>query len=413
MNLEDGLHSSNFEHVAAILEQLNYTGPVAAATDETVCVKSLRHYNGFIVGAQGGDISFVDGNNIEKIVKSTVSSGNLCSKIQAYTIQVPLPNMSTFIVAVIASRSKENASDVAAQHHTFFCECQSAGINVLSLGSDGAPTELAAQEQIIESTTQYLTYSNNNLDVFVKVPLLGENLMPVVLVQDPKHARKTAANQLLSRARVLAFGRYYVDIQQLATILQDANSPIYKRDVFDCDRQDNGRAYSNGISPQSFKIFSTMALRLIGLIISHCQFYSSIPLMPWKHGTEPLEHAFGWMRVISPNFTVLDARQMIPKIHAVVKSLASGMVNFEGSEHIHAGYKHAFANEKAPTHTNHLCHFPNDEEITFKLNAAKTYATSLAAFVGMHDSPVVDDSELHSNLTSCDDVFVCLNQGTT
>ncbi|KAH9818233.1 hypothetical protein DFH28DRAFT_888376 [Melampsora americana] len=126
--------------------------------------------------------------------------------------------------------------------------------------------------------------------------------------------------------------------------------------------------------------------------------------MPWKHGTEPLEHAFGWMRVISPNFTVLDARQMIPKIHAVVKSLASGMVNFEGSEHIHAGYQHAFANEKAPAHTNLFCQFPSDEEITFKLNAAKKYATSLATFVGMHDSPVVGNSESHSNLTSCDDV---------
>lgn len=84
MNLEDGLHSSNFEHIAVILEQLNYTGPVAAATDETVCVKSLRHYNGFTVGAQGGDISFVNGNEIEKIVKSTVSSGNLCSKVNCF-----------------------------------------------------------------------------------------------------------------------------------------------------------------------------------------------------------------------------------------------------------------------------------------------------------------------------------------
>lgn len=81
MHLEDGLQSSNFDHVAAILEQLDYTGPVAAATDETVCVKSLRHYNGFIVGAEGGDISFADGKDIERIVTSTVAAGNLCSKV--------------------------------------------------------------------------------------------------------------------------------------------------------------------------------------------------------------------------------------------------------------------------------------------------------------------------------------------
>lgn len=334
-------------------------------------------------------------------------------QVRAYTIQIPLPNTSTFVVALIASKSKEDASDVAAQHQTFFRESQLAGLNILSLGSDGAPTELSAQEKVIESATNYLTYSNTDLDVFVKVPLLGKNAKPIVMIQDPKHARKTAANQLLSGARVLSFGRFYVDIQQLATILQDANSPLYKRDVFDCDRQDDGRAYrtfsaktveaslnheectgltvylfifgemcdawlnqeighcarirsawtaafflriwnnylkrrqdephsfisvsANGISPQSFKIFSTMAIRLIALIISHRQFYPSTPLMPWKHGTEAVEHIFGWMRIISPNFTVLDARQMIPKLHAVIKSLTSGQMKFEGSEHMHSG----------------------------------------------------------------------------
>lgn len=85
MHLEDGLHSSNFEKIAAILEELDYTGPLAAGTDETVCVKSLRHYNGFIVGAEGGDITFVEGKDIEAIVKSTVAKGQLCSKVNIRT----------------------------------------------------------------------------------------------------------------------------------------------------------------------------------------------------------------------------------------------------------------------------------------------------------------------------------------
>lgn len=69
------------------------------------------------------------------------------------------------------------------------------------------------------------------------------------------------------------------------------------------------------------------------------------------------------------------------------------------------GYKHAFSSEKVPMRTNLLCQFPSDEEITFELKAAEKYATSLAAFVGMHDNPVVDDSEPHSNLTSCDGTY--------
>lgn len=81
MHLEDGLHPSNFDQIASILEYLGYTGPVAAGTDETVCVKSMRHHNGVLVGAQGGDIRFEDGKDIERIVKSTVASGNICSKV--------------------------------------------------------------------------------------------------------------------------------------------------------------------------------------------------------------------------------------------------------------------------------------------------------------------------------------------
>jgi hypothetical protein len=321
--------------------------------------------------------------------------------------------MSTYVVAIIASRSQDKAKDLVAQNLDFINKCQEAGINLLSLGSDGAATELAAQEQLIESRTNYLTYTNEELEVYVKVPLFGKEACPIVMIQDPKHARKTAANQPLSGARVICFGRFHVDIQQLAVLLEEATSPLYKRDVFDSDRQDDGRAYrmfsaktleaalkreectglsvylfvfgemtdawlnqsighrqrlrsswtaefflriwknylikrqdqpnslmslsANGISPQSLKIFPTMASRLLGLVISHRRYYPDVPLMPWKHGTEPIEHAFGWMRVLSPNFTVLDARQMVPKLHAVVKSIMSGTIKISKSEHLHAG----------------------------------------------------------------------------
>lgn len=81
MHLEDGLHPNNFKRLADISEELEYTDPVAAATDETVCVKAMRHYNGYLVGAQGGDIPFSDGDQIERLVKSTVTKNQLCSKV--------------------------------------------------------------------------------------------------------------------------------------------------------------------------------------------------------------------------------------------------------------------------------------------------------------------------------------------
>ncbi|EGG13232.1 uncharacterized protein MELLADRAFT_86716 [Melampsora larici-populina 98AG31] len=386
MHLEDGLHANNFKRLATILAELEYSGPVAAATDETVCVKAMRHYNGYLVGAQGGDIPFENGDEIERLV------------------------------------NQDKAKDLAAQNLDFIEKCQEAGIHLLSLGSDGAATELAAQEQLIDSRTRYLTYTNEALEVYIKVPLFGQEARPIVMIQDPKHARKTAANQPLSGARVISLGRFHVDIQQLAVLLEESASPLYKRDVFDSDRQDDGRAYRmfsaktlkaalnreecTGLAV--LKIFSTMASRLLGLIISHRKYYPDVPLMPWKHGTEPIEHVFGWMRVLSPNFTVLDARQMVPKIHAVVKSVMSGIVKISKSEHLHAGYEFAFSDEPNSEHIDRLRYFPTDEEIEYDLNVAKKRAISLAAFVGMHDASIVDTPIVISENQVSEDVSTCM-----
>lgn len=287
------------------------------------------------------------------------------------------------------------------------------GIPLLSLGSDGAANELAAQKSITLDAPGYLCFEKKLLDVEVRVPLLGNPPRPIVPVQDPKHARKTAANQILSGARLLSFGRYHINIQQLASLLDVQPSPLVVRDVLDCDKQDDGRAYrtfnsktleaaldsedcqglaiylfvcgemcdawlhnsighrariwsawtaifflriwrnyilereqepqsfmslkNNFISHQSFRIFDSLGESLIGLILSHRDYYPDIPLLPWKHGTEACEHIFGWMRVISPNFTILDARQMMPKIYSVVKSVMSGKVKLAPSAHMHSG----------------------------------------------------------------------------
>ncbi|EGG09346.1 uncharacterized protein MELLADRAFT_96245 [Melampsora larici-populina 98AG31] len=86
--------------------------------------------------------------------------------------------------------------------------------------------------------------------------------------------------------------------------------------------------------------------------------------MPWKHGTECCEHIFGWMRVISPTFTLLDARQMMPKIFAVIKSVMSGHIVIPNSENLHAG---------------------NDNKIRDLLKIAESSAQALATFAGIGD----------------------------
>lgn len=71
--------------------------------------------------------------------------------------------------------------------------------------------------------------------------------------------------------------------------------------------------------------------------MAYSDYYPDTPLIPWKHGTEPRKHSFGWMRAMMPNFTVLDARQMMPKIFTVVKSVLRGHITIPKSEHRHSG----------------------------------------------------------------------------
>ena len=56
--LEDGIVLANFTKVAGYIQQVGYTGPLALASDQTVCVKSLQYHNGKLVGAQGGTLTF-------------------------------------------------------------------------------------------------------------------------------------------------------------------------------------------------------------------------------------------------------------------------------------------------------------------------------------------------------------------
>ncbi|EGF98144.1 uncharacterized protein MELLADRAFT_96134 [Melampsora larici-populina 98AG31] len=456
--MESGIHLSNFKRIAANLAALGYSGPIAAASDQTVCVKTLRHHNGSLVGAQGPDVPFEDAKELRDLVEKI---------LRAYTIQVPLPNVPTYVVALLSSRTNEGATDIASEHEEVITLAHEVGINILSMGADGAATELSAQEKLVEKSTQFHTYTNATLNVYIKIPLFGEPPRPIICIQDPKHARKTGANQLLSGAHLLVIGNYTVTIQQLAEILKMPNSPLHAKDVFDSDKQDDGRAlrtfcaptlaaaitlenntgltiylyvvgelvdswlnkkirhherirsawtagffmrrwkaylqkreketnglmsfHQNCISHAGFKIFSTLPKSLLALIIAHRDYYSGFPLFPWKHGTEPCEHIFGWMRVISPRFSVLDARFMMPKIHAVVKSAMSGRIKIPPSEHLHSGYQYAFGDEEDAENFRLLQTWPTNSEIAHELTIANQIANSLAELAGM--GPVDPDDE--------------------
>ncbi|PKB94761.1 hypothetical protein RhiirA5_264584, partial [Rhizophagus irregularis] len=62
-------------------------------------------------------------------------------------------------------------------------------------------------------------------------------------VQDPKHAKKTARNAIISGARLLTFGISSVRYDHLLTLIKQHDSIMYKNDVIKLDKQDDAAAY--------------------------------------------------------------------------------------------------------------------------------------------------------------------------
>lgn len=81
MQLQDGLCSKFFEKVSQHLLTIGYDGPVCVASDQTVCVKSLRVQNQALFGAQGGDVSFHNEADLKAKCKSIIEGNQMCSKV--------------------------------------------------------------------------------------------------------------------------------------------------------------------------------------------------------------------------------------------------------------------------------------------------------------------------------------------
>lgn len=72
------------------------------------------------------------------------------------------------------------------------------------------------------------------------IPLFGGQ--PVVLIQDSKHAAKTARNNLMTGTKFLVLGNYVAMYSQVRKPALATNGPLYKRDVEKIDWQDDNAA---------------------------------------------------------------------------------------------------------------------------------------------------------------------------
>ncbi|PKB96771.1 hypothetical protein RhiirA5_434269, partial [Rhizophagus irregularis] len=335
-----------YENVAKfkrLIDTIKYNGPIAAMTDNTKLKSCLRYSPqlGCIVG----------------------------SILPNDQTKVPLPKFPPVVIALIPNKSKDTADDISILHKKLIQEiAPRLQLHILSIGSDGAIVEFQAQEKILTiQTPEQLSIRDNSLNIHFSCPIFN-NVGPIIRVQDPKHAKKTARNALMSGARLLTFGNSSAQYSHFLNLIGRHDSIMYKNDVIKLDRQDDAAAYRTFCSSNlkqcltmDYKIQPEMDgffiyLFVIGEIVdsylnrnitpierirmamtvkAHREYYSQIPLIPWMHGTEPCEHFFGVARQINPDFSFAEIIQMLPKISQYTKALRNKKLNFEKGKSVH------------------------------------------------------------------------------
>ena len=159
-------------------------------------------------------------------------------------IQIPLPKFPPVIIALIPNNGSDKASEITNLHQKLLMDiAPQLNLHILSIGSDGALVEFQAQTTIQSmAADQRLQLIDTRFDVIFSCPILP-SVGPVLRVQDPKHAKKTCRNVIMSGARVLSLGRSTARFDHFLHISQRLDSVMYKQDVIKLDRQDDGAAY--------------------------------------------------------------------------------------------------------------------------------------------------------------------------
>ncbi|EXX58814.1 hypothetical protein RirG_194570 [Rhizophagus irregularis DAOM 197198w] len=389
-NNEDHLTNPElcFENVAQfkrLIDTIGYDGPIAAMTDNTKLKERLRYSPilGCIIGSTLSKEETII--NVYSDIPSTINKikeeNAIAKDVRAYILQIPLPKFPPVIVALIPNKGSDSANDITQLYKKLLQEiAPQLGLHILSLGSDGAIVEFRAQQNILNSSnTERLSIYNSTLHINFSCPIF-ESIGPIIPVQDPKHAKKTARNAIMSGARLLTFGNSSVRYDQLLEQVNRHDSVIYKNDVIKLDRQDDGAAYRTFCSANLKQLVS----HNYQLKPEDKDFYPLIPLLPWLHDSEPVEHFFGIARQINSDFDFVELIQMVPKISQHTKALRNEKLNFNKEKSVREGYQFECNSDSIDDNSLEMLRlWPDDNQILQTLNNSYQLARELAEFLQM------------------------------
>ena len=154
-----------------------------------------------------------------------------------------MPKIPPVVIGLIPNNNKDKATDIFAYHQRVLAYAAQLKINIISFGSDGVANEFNAQSMLMNiPTTEKIVFEDQLYSIKFMCPVLPD-IGPVIRIQDAKHGKKSGRNALFSGARLLTLGTGTARYDQILTLSKMPNSVLFKRDVENADRQDDGAAY--------------------------------------------------------------------------------------------------------------------------------------------------------------------------
>jgi hypothetical protein len=166
------------------------------------------------------------------------------------------------MLAALPIGSSLKANDLLALHNQLIDGLLNSGICVVSYSCDGAVTERKVASLFLQGArdtqTTLIPHPRQGFsDIPIVIHRFGASLVPIVTSQDLKHAMKTSRNTLYSGTHSLIIGNQVVHYLQIAILSAHPESPLFQRDVFKVDRQDDrgsGRVFSSKLLGHTIQI---------------------------------------------------------------------------------------------------------------------------------------------------------------
>ncbi|CAG8601924.1 15869_t:CDS:2, partial [Gigaspora rosea] len=224
-------------------------------------------------------------SDIPNVIANIKSSNRVTKAVRTYLLQIPLLKFPLVVIVLIPNKGSDTARDIEKLYR-----------------------KLAQQSILNTQTSKKLTICEPDLNISFSCSIL-DGIGPIIRVQDPKYAKKTAQNAIMSGARLLTFGNSSNDGELIDRYLNRDIAPIehiriavtayfflhlwkFHIETLASKYSDFVSVRTNFLSHQRFAIFISLAELIILLVKAHHDFYPQIPLLSWFHGSEACEHFF-------------------------------------------------------------------------------------------------------------------------